>query len=105
MGRFRTFMVLFGHAQRHSERVRLFIADGDAALSGFRGAGDEQAGVGGRDGIPAAGAGRGDFLVRGLSRGVRHHPFVVIVAGGVGIVGVEVEVHAGVAEVFFLPPA
>src|SRR5271166_1089765 len=46
-----------------------------------------------------------DLLVGELLGRVGHHPGGVVLAGAVGVVGVEIEMHAGVAVVVLLAPA
>jgi len=46
-----------------------------------------------------------DLDVGGLFGRVGHHPVRVVAGGAVAVVGVEVEVDAGVAVVVFLAPA
>ena len=50
-------------------------------------------------------AGLLDVLVGGLFGRVGHHPVRVVGGGALGVVGVEVEMHVGVAVVVLLAPA
>src|SRR5665647_703101 len=51
-----------------------------------------------------AGADGLDVQVGGAFGRVGDQPLGVVIGGGVGVVGVQVEVHAGVAEVVLQPP-